>query len=160
MLSSTSSTSATVGGLRHAAEYPIGQAVEVGMRDPIDLREALSGKSPADLSTDPLEKIRAAGAHLGPFDAGDITLGHFKGTTPWERHVEGDELFHVLDGELHVTLLHTDDDGCDEFTVPTGAVFVVPRGRWHRAVANEPVKLLTLRSTDHGPVSFEDDPRG
>ena len=129
------------------------------MRDPIDLGDALAGKSAADLDADSLEKIRAAGADLGTFDAGDITLGYFTGTSPWERHVEGDELFYVFEGEVGVTLLHERDEGRDEAVVPTGSIFVIPRGRWHRLVARRPVKLLTLRATDHGPVSFEDDPR-
>ena len=129
------------------------------MRGPVDLTEALAGKSAADLATDPLEKIRAAGAHLGSFDAGDISMGHFTGTSPWERHMEGDELFYVLEGEVAVTLLHDGDDGRDEVVIPTGSIFVIPRGRWHRSLARRPVKILTLRATDHGPVSFEDDPR-
>ena len=102
---------------------------------------------------------RAAAQDLGSFDAGDITLGHFTGTSPWERHVDGDELFYVFEGEVEVTLFHGEDDGRDQVIVPTGSIFVLPRGRWHRSVARNPVKLLTLRATDHGPVSFEDDPR-
>ena len=73
-------------------------------------------------------------------------MGHFAGTSPWERHVEGDELFYVCEGEVEVTLLHEDDEGRDEVVVPTGSIFVIPRNRWHR-------------STARGPVSFEDDPR-
>lgn len=129
------------------------------MTNPIDLAEVLAGKSAADLDTDSLERIRAAGARLGSFDAGDITIGHFTGTSPWERHMEGDELFYVLEGQVEVTLLHDGDEGRDETVVPTGAVFVIPRARWHRSVARDPVKILTVRATDHGPVSFQDDPR-
>ena len=129
------------------------------MREPVHLADALAGKPAADLDSDPLEKIRAAGADLGSFDAGNITLGHFGGTSPWERHVDGDELFYVVDGEIGFTLLHEQDEGRDEVVVPMGSIFVIPRGRWHRSIASEPVKVLTLRATDHGPVSFEDDPR-
>ncbi len=54
------------------------------MRPPVDLAEAFGDKSAANLDTDPLEKIRAAGANLGSFDTGDITIGYFRGTSPWE----------------------------------------------------------------------------
>ena len=130
------------------------------MRAPVDIAESIEGKSAADLDSDPLEKIRAAGANLGTFDAGDITIGHFEGTSPWERHTDGDELFYVLEGEVEVTLLHEDDEGRDDCIVPAGSIFVIPRGRWHRSTASRPVKILTLRATEHGPVSFDDDLRG
>ena len=126
------------------------------MTDPINVDAALAGKSAANLDADSLEKIRAAGAALGSFDAGNITLGYFAGTSPWERHSEGDELLLVLDGEVAVTLLHDDDEGQDEVVIPNGSIFVIPRGRWHRTAARLPVKIFTLRATDHGPVSFEE----
>lgn len=129
------------------------------MREPVDLAETLAGIPAADLDSDPLEKIRAAGADLGSFDAGNVTIGHFRGPSPWERHVDGDELFYVIEGEIGFTLLHEGDEGRDEATVPMGSIFLIPRGQWHRSIAREPVKVMTLRATDHGPVSFDDDPR-
>jgi mannose-6-phosphate isomerase-like protein (cupin superfamily) len=129
------------------------------MREPVDLAAALAKSPAADLDSDPLEKIRAAGADLGGFDSGNITLGHFSGTSPWEQHVDGDELFYVVEGEIHLVLLHEHDAGRDEVRVPMGSVFVIPRGRWHRSIARAPVRVLTLRATDHGPVSFAEDPR-
>ncbi len=65
------------------------------MRNAVDLAEAFADKSAANLDTDPLEKIRAAGANLGSFDTGDITIGYFRGTSPWERHIDGDEFFYL-----------------------------------------------------------------
>ena len=137
-------------------EKPAGRG---DMREPVHLAEALAGKPAADLDNDPLEKIRAAGADLGSFDAGNITIGHFGGTSPWERHVDGDELFYVVEGEIGFTLLHEHDEGQDEAVVSVGSIFVIPRGQWHCSTAREPVKVLTLRATDHGPVSFAEDPR-
>ena len=121
------------------------------MTDPIDLDAALAGKSAANLDADSLVKIRAAGAALGSVDAGNITLGFFAGSSPWERHIEGDELLFVLEGEVGVTLLH--DDCRDEATIASGSIFVVPRGRWHRTVARQPVKILTNTGTLPGTVS-------
>ncbi len=130
------------------------------MREAVDLLGALAGKPAADLDNDPLEKIRSAGADLGAFDAGTITIGHFGGTSPWERHVDGDELFYIIEGEIQFTLLHERDEGRDEIVAPAGSIFVIPQGQWHRTSAREPVKVLTVRATDHGPVSFAEDPRG
>ena len=130
------------------------------MRPPVDLAEAFGDKSAANLDTDPLEKIRAAGANLGSFDTGDLTIGYFRGTSPWERHIDGDEFFYVVEGEIEFTLLDGEDEGRDEVAVSAGSIFVIPRGRWHRSLARHPVKVLILRVADHGPVSFEDDPRG
>ncbi len=127
------------------------------MTKPQNLAEALAGKPPANLDTDTLEQIRAAGARLGSFDQGDITVNRFSGRSPWERHVDGDELFHVLDGEVEVTLLGKDDS--TRVTLPERSIFVIPRGTWHRADARRVVTLLTLRGSDHGPVSFAEDPR-
>ncbi len=83
-------------------------------------------------------------------------MNRFPGRSPWERHVDGDELFHVLDGEVEVTLLGEDDSTW--VTLPEGSIFVIPSGTWHRADARSVVTLLTLRATDHGPVSFAEDP--
>ena len=127
--------------------------------EPIDLAGVLAKKPAADLDNDPLEKIRAAGADLSTFDGGTVSVGHFAGTSPWERHVDGDELFYVIEGEIAFILLHEHDQGRDEVVVPSGSVFLIPRGRWHRSVADRPVKVLTVRATDHGPVSFAVDPR-
>ncbi len=104
------------------------------MREPVHLADDLAETPAADLDRDPLEKIRAAGADLGPFDAGNITIGHFRGTSPWERHVDGDELFYVVEGEIVFTLLHEHDEGRDEVAVRMGSIFVIPRGQWHRSI--------------------------
>lgn len=121
------------------------------------VEEALAGKRPANLDTDTIEQIRGSGAQLGAFDQGDIRVSRWSGQSPWERHVDGDEFFYVLDGEVEFTLL-TDDESV-QVNVPRGSIFVVPRGRWHRSFARNAVTLITVRGCDHGPVSFAEDPR-
>ena len=128
------------------------------MNAPQSLEGALAGKQPANLDTDTLEQIRASGANLGSFDGGDITLSRWSGTSPWERHVDGDELFYVLDGEVEFTLL-TGESASEKVAVAKGSVFVIPRATWHRAFAGKATTLLSVRATDHGPVSFAEDPR-
>jgi quercetin dioxygenase-like cupin family protein len=105
----------------------------------------------------PRDDLAASRADLGTFDAGTITVGSFSGESPWERHTDSDEYLHVLDGEVDVTLL-TDDERFD-VNVPAGSIFVVPRGAWHKQNAPGGVTVLVLRPSDHGPVSFAEDPR-
>jgi lactoylglutathione lyase len=92
---------------------------------------------------------------LAAFNGGGVFVGRFSGRSPWERHPTGDELLHVLDGAVEVTLLA--GDGPTRVTVAAGSVFVVPRGVWHRQLPRPVVTLLnaTPQPTD---VSFAEDP--
>ena len=45
---------------------------------------------------------------IGPCSLGVM---RFSGQAPWERHPDGDELLHVLEGAIDLTVLT--DDGCD-----------------------------------------------
>src|SRR5690242_16557940 len=78
---------------------------------------------------------------LAPFNGGGIFVGRFSGKTPWERHPSGDELLHILDGQVEVTI----DTGKNpiQVTLQTGSVLVVPRGRWHCQNAPTTVTLLS-----------------
>lgn len=86
------------------------------------------------------------------FNQGMFWVGRFSGQSPWERHPDGDELLHVLEGEVEVTVWT--DDGLVHTTVPAGSVFVVPRGLWHRQIAWEAVTQVgaTPGTTEHSTV--------
>lgn len=90
---------------------------------------------------------------------GDLQLGvvRFSGQTPWERHPDGDELLHVIDGAVDVTVLT--DDGAVEVPLETGGIFVCPRGLWHRQRARPAVTLLFGTAVRTTEISFADDPR-
>jgi mannose-6-phosphate isomerase-like protein (cupin superfamily) len=81
----------------------------------------------------------------------------FSGKPPWERHPAGDELLHVLEGELAVTLLAP--EGRIEVMLRPGSVFVVPRGLWHRSDPHGAVSMLFVTPTRGGEESSADDPR-
>lgn len=93
---------------------------------------------------------------LVAFNEGAVYVGRFSGESPWERHPDADELLHVLDGEVEVTLL----SGSQPLLtmVRTGSVLVVPRGVWHRQLAPCSVTLLTI-TPNKSDISFEADPR-
>src|SRR5262245_28986738 len=95
-------------------------------------------------------------AKLAAFNGGGVFVGRFTGRTPWERHRRGDELVHVLDGEVDLTVMTPRRPV--HVTLSTGGLVVVPRGLWHRQHARTTVTLLTATPTptDH---SFAEDPR-
>jgi uncharacterized cupin superfamily protein len=91
-----------------------------------------------------------------PFNGGMISVGRFSGQSPWERHPDGDELVHVLEGEVEITVLTA--EGPDQTTVAAGSVFIVPKGHWHRQLARQSVTQFgaTVGATEH---SDAEDPR-
>jgi mannose-6-phosphate isomerase-like protein (cupin superfamily) len=123
-----------------------------------DIRAVLNAAPKLTLTANTTaEEAAVAFPQLASFDKGWVTVGRFSGQTPWECHPESDELLHVLDGELEVTLL-TEEESV-QVTVAAGSVFVVPRGLWHRQLARSTVTLFAALAADHGPVSFAEDPR-
>jgi hypothetical protein len=78
------------------------------------------------------------------------------GVSPWERHPTGDELLHVLEGEVEIVVQA--EVGPVRTKVSAGSVFVVPRGLWHRHDVRERLVELyvTPGATEH---STADDPR-
>jgi mannose-6-phosphate isomerase-like protein (cupin superfamily)/ketosteroid isomerase-like protein len=126
--------------------------------DAIDLDEAAG--SLTEMAIDP-GRTREEGAgsmsFLGPFNQCTLGLVRFSGQTPWERHPGGDELLHVLTGEVRVTLLG--EGGRTEATLRAGSIFVVPRGVWHRQVASAGVTLLFATPTEETEHSWAEDPR-
>jgi len=85
-----------------------------------------------------------------------VSTVRFSAMPPWERHPDGDELLHVIEGELGVTLLAP--KGRVEVEVRAGSVFIVPRGLWHRSRPHGVVAMLFATPTKDGEVSFADDP--
>ncbi len=95
---------------------------------------------------------------LGSLDQSLLGLVRFSGLTPWERHPEGDELLHVLEGVVEVTLLPATGPPQIQ-TVAAGSVCVVPRGLWHRQHASAMATLLFVTPTEQTANSWDDDPR-
>jgi len=62
-----------------------------------------------------------------------------------ERHPGGDEMLHILDGEVDITVLT--DDGRVETTARAGSIFVCPKGLWHRQMSRSGVTVLYATPT-------------
>ena len=97
----------------------------------------------------------AAFAELAKTRDGGVFAGSFEGESAWERHVNGDELVHVLDGETRLTILT--GNGPTVLEMRAGMLTVVPQGCWHKFHAPSGVTVLTMtpQPTDH---STADDP--
>jgi PhnB protein len=62
--------------------------------------------------------------------------------THWERHLGGDEMIYVMDGETDVVTLT--DGGPVESTIHAGSMFICPEGLWHRLTPRPFVSALYL----------------
>jgi mannose-6-phosphate isomerase-like protein (cupin superfamily) len=124
----------------------------------IDIQAELAGRPVLNTrgpdTTD--DEAKAAFAVLAPFRDGSIFAGSFSGDSPWERHQNGDELVHILDGAATLTIMT--DGGPQSFALRAGMLIVVPQGYWHRFHAPERVTVLTAtpQPTDHTSAA---DPR-
>ena len=107
-------------------------------------------------ATTEAEAIRAM-VPLAPFNGCLLGVTRFAGQTPWERHPDGDELLHVLDGTIRVTVLTR--DGPVERTLHAGQVLVVPRDLWHRQDSGPGAALLFVTAAPSTAHSWDDDPR-
>jgi len=117
-----------------------------------DIRAVLASlPPPREVTT--AEEDAAAFPKLAAFGSGGVYVGRFAGdSSPWEFHPDADELLHVLDGELEVTVLTA--DGSKQVAVKAGCFFVVPEGHWHHVSARPTATLLAV--SPRTEVSFED----
>ncbi len=123
-----------------------------------DLRAALSGLPElAIASSTTAEEAAAAVRPIASLDQCTLGVMRYSGLTPWERHPDGDELLHPLEGEVDVTLLT--DSGPTHVTVRAGSVFVCPRGLWHRQLPRPAVTMFFGTPTENEEVSWAEDPR-
>ena len=86
----------------------------------------------------------------------EFKLVKIKGEFVWHSHEDTDEVFILLNGEMHIDL----KDGIEETKVmlKEGEMFVVPKGVLHRPVAEEECKVLLVEPS--GVVNTGDQENG
>lgn len=122
------------------------------VEDELSKLKPLEGRTPYSSSED----LTDAFTTLASFDSGGVFTGTYSGETAWERHTAGDELVHILNGNVELTILTNDDKQI--FNLAAGMVIVVPKGLWHRFLSKGEVTVLsaTPHPTEH---STSVDPR-
>lgn len=88
-------------------------------------------------------------ALASPYRDGAIYVGHYSGSSEWERHGRGDEIVLALEGSTTVVLLV---DGAEQRVPLEGGEFVVvPQGVWHRFEGSRSLKVMSVTPTptDH-----------
>ncbi|WP_371497876.1 cupin domain-containing protein [Kitasatospora sp. NBC_00374] len=115
------------------------------MNEPIDLRTALA-------SFDALWSPRIA-TRVNDYD---VRIAKVAGEHIWHVHTDTDEFFLVLDGELRIGLREA--AGEREVVLPTGSVFVVPRGVEHRPSSAGGASILMFEPTGTPTVGDRHDP--
>src|SRR6266850_6329760 len=150
-------------GMEHSAD-PVGEGRATGVPPGVaaasltghHLRSVTSGLAELAINqSTTAEEADAAVRTIGSLDHRTLGVMRFSGETPWERHPDGDELLHALEGDVDVTVLT--DDGPARVTVHEGSVFVCPRGLWHRQRARRALTELFATPSATTEVSWADD---
>jgi uncharacterized cupin superfamily protein len=115
----------------------------------------LRGRTPQTTGAD----RAGTSAQLGPYRDGSLFTGKFSGKGAWERHMQGDELVHILEGGATLEIV-VGDAAPESIPMRAGTIAVVPQGAWHRFLSPDGVTLMTATPlpTDH-IRSDVDDPR-
>ena len=65
------------------------------------------------------------------FNGGSVNICRTTaGMLPWQRCRDQDTLLHMLEGKAAVTV--RSDKGSENYTLETGEMLIIPRGRWYR----------------------------
>jgi mannose-6-phosphate isomerase-like protein (cupin superfamily) len=94
--------------------------------------------------------------NIAKYRDGAIFTTRFSGEGAWERHRNGEEIVHILDGETIVHLMT--EAGPETLELRAGMIAIVPQGAWHRFSCPDGVTLMTVtpQPTDHPAVHVED----
>lgn len=93
---------------------------------------------------------KRANEPLGRFDQCSVGIGRYiPGSSPWEKHNNGDELLFVTDGEVKIEVLEASGSSSSQ-QLKQGTLFVVPMGKWHQLTAKDNVNILYVSPGEDG----------
>ncbi len=89
------------------------------------------------------QKLALFSEHWSPkivsrYNGNDVMVVKFQGEFPWHSHAETDDFFLVIDGRIRIDT----EDG--PVHLGPGELYVVPKGKEHRPVAEEEAKVLLI----------------
>ena len=79
---------------------------------------------------------------MGALNGQEIKLAKFKGSFPWHRHTQADELFLVWRGCFQVELRD------HVIQLKEGEFFIVPKGVEHRTVAEDEAEVIIFEPAE------------
>ena len=88
------------------------------------------------------EDLKEAFCALSPYRDGAIYIGHYAGSSEWERHPKGEEIVYVVEGETTLVMFGEKEDS--SIRLKQGELFVVPQNVWHRFETPVGVKILSV----------------
>ena len=98
-------------------------------------------------------------ARLASYRDGLLLAIKSSGTDHWERHLTGDELIHILDGNATLEIV-CDDGQPKSFALRAGMVVVIPQGAWHRGHSSGGTTQINATPFPGEHVELDvDDPR-
>jgi mannose-6-phosphate isomerase-like protein (cupin superfamily) len=114
----------------------------------------LDGRTPTTTATERGQAI----SRLLPYRDGAVFAAKFSGKGAWERHPQGDEIVHIVEGKTTLHLITA--EGRQSLALKAGMLVVVPQNAWHQFEAPDGVSLMTTtpQPTENLEVDV-DDPR-
>ena len=117
----------------------------IAIADAVANLSFLSDRTPSTTA----EQAEGAFRRLVDYREGAIFVGHWAGSSEWERHPAGDEIVMVLDGRT--TIFFMTDEGELAASLGASELVVVPQATWHRFETPISVTVLSVtpQPTDH-----------
>jgi mannose-6-phosphate isomerase-like protein (cupin superfamily) len=114
----------------------------------------LDGRTPTTTASERGQAI----SRLLPYRDGAVFAAKFSGKGAWERHPQGDEIVHIVEGKTTLHLITV--EGRQSLALKAGMLVVVPQNAWHQFEAPDGVSLMTTtpQPTENLEVDV-DDPR-
>src|SRR5258708_13843100 len=85
-------------------------------------------------------EFEGAFGRVAPYRDGAIFTAKFAGKSAWERHPNGDEIVHVIDGATTLHLITS--EGRQSLTLSAGMMVVVPQNAWHQSESPGAVSVM------------------
>jgi mannose-6-phosphate isomerase-like protein (cupin superfamily) len=112
----------------------------------------LDGRTPTTTATERGQAI----SRLLPYRDGAVFAAKFSGKGAWERHPQGDEIVHIVEGKTTLHLITA--EGRQSLALKAGMLVVVPQNAWHQFEAPDGVSLMTTtpQPTENLEVDVDD----
>ena len=122
----------------------------------VDVKTELAKLTMFDGRTPTTNKRQDSLSALLPYRDGAVFVAKFAGKSAWERHPQGDEIVHIVEGRTTLHLITA--EGRQSLVLKAGMLVVVPQNAWHQFVAPDGVSVMTAtpQPTEHLEADVDD----